>query len=304
MYFKITILSGFGIQDKGLKNSSWLLKRIFIGCIVMMSLLGQCSWARADVELVHTYGNSLGQEVVNIIAVSASRLLPLLPAGYNLIPAASVGFGGPDQGIVVIANFRGIDPTVDQRKPLNQNQVAVDVAILVSQPEEAAQAEVDIPGAFHVYTLAIYTNDARYAASLYRADIPVEFVNKIDYQRNMNDVTGVGDLIVNIPSKDSPFHTLSSGLGYAPVPGAFNAVFWHDGEKGKAVLHFLDQPFQQGTAISHIYTQPASRWDNLFEGGGLGTCDPHPETEYRCVIVPALNLRYDEGTVGKLQLIR
>lgn len=287
-----------------MKFMSLFVMKVLVLWIAVAGLLSQISVARGEVELLHTFGNSLGQEVVNVIAVSTSKLLPLLPNGYNLVPAASVGFGGSDQGIVVIANFRGIDPTVDHRNPLNQNQVAVDVAILVSQPEEAAQTEVDIPGAFHVYALAIYTNDARYAASLHQAKIPVEFVNKIDYQRNMDDVTGVGDLIVSVPSKDSPFHTLSSGLGYAPAPGAFNAVFWHDSEKGKAVLHFLDQPFQQGTAISHIYTQPASRWDNLFEDSGLGACDPHPETEYRCVIVPALNLRYDEGTVGKLRLIR
>lgn len=306
MSYQITRLVGVHVNQRreSGKYSFRLLKRILVGCVVMLGLFGQYNWVRADAELLHTYGNSLGQEVVNVIAVSASKLLPLLPAGYNLVPAASVGFGGPDQGIVVIANFRGIDPTVDHKNPLDQNQVAVDVAILVFEPTEAAEAGVNIPGAFHVYALAIYTNDARYAASLQRAEIPVEFVSKIGYQRSMNDATGVGDLIVSVPSHDSPFHTFSSGLGYAPVPGAFNAVFWHDGGKGKAVLHFLDQPFRQGTAISHIYTQLSSTWDNLFDGGGLGPCDPHPETGYRCVIVPALNLRYDEGTVGKLQLIR
>lgn len=286
-----------------LRYLSKLLMKALIGCVAMLYLLCLTAAARADVAVLHTYGNSLGQEVINVIAVSASKLLPLLPAGYNLVPAASIGFGGPDQGIVAIANFRGIDPTVDHRNPLNQNQVAIDVAILVFEPGEAAQAGVNIPGAFHVYALAIYTNDARYAASLRRAEIPVEFVNKIGYQRNMNDATGVGDLIVSIPSKDSPFATFSSSLGYVPVPGAFNAVFWYNGRKGTAVLHFLDQPFQQGTAISYIYTQPSSTWDNLFDGGGLGPCNPHPATGYKCVIAPAVNLRYDEGTVGKLQLI-
>jgi hypothetical protein len=270
----------------------------------MLCVVGHSASARADVELLHTYGNSQGQEVVNVVAISASKLFPLLPAGYNLVPAASVGFGGPDQGIVVIANFRGIDPTVDRRTPLNENQVAIDVAILVVEPGEAVQAGVSVPGAFHFYALAIYTNDARYAASLRRADIPVEFVSKIGYQRDMDDATGVGDLIVSVPSKDSPFQTFSSGGGYVPMHGAFNAAFWHDGQRGQAVLHFLDQPFRQGTAISHIYTQPNSTWDALFDGGGLGPCDPHPETGYRCVIAPALNLRYDEGTRGRLLLIR
>jgi hypothetical protein len=86
--------------------------------------------------------------------------------------------------------------------------------------------------------------------------------------------------------------------------GAFNAAFWHDSQRGKAVLHFLDQPFRAGTAISHIYTQANGTWDALFDGGGLGPCDPHPETGYRCVIAPALNLRYDEGSRGRLLLIR
>jgi len=291
-------------SEKGARWVSGLVRKALVGCAAMLCVVGHSATARADVELLHTYGNSLGQDVVNVIAISASKLLPLLPAGYNLVPAASIGFGRPDQGIVAIENFRGIDPTVDRRKPLNENQVAIDVAILVVEPGEAVQAGVSIPGAFHIYALAIYTNDARYAASLRRAEIPVEFVNKIGYQRDMNDASGVGDLIVSVPSKDSPFHTFSSGQGYLPMPGAFNAVFWHDGQKGKAVLHFLDQPFRQGTAISHIYTQPNSTWDALFDGGGFGPCDPHPETGYRCVIAPALNLRYDEGTRGRLLLIR
>ena len=113
---------------------SRLLKKALIGGIAALVLLGQSLGARAEVELLHTYGNSLGQEVANVIAVSASKLLPLLPAGYNLVPAASLGFGRPDQGIVAIANFRGIAPTVDGKKPSNQNQVAVDVGILVVEP--------------------------------------------------------------------------------------------------------------------------------------------------------------------------
>lgn len=288
--------------EKCAMEVSKLVRNAFFACAVLLYLVGHSIAARAEVELLHTYGNSLGQEVINVIAIDSSKLISLLPAGYALVPAASVGFGRSDQGIVVIANFRGIDPTVDHRKPLGQNQVAIDVAILVFEPSEAVQAGVSIPGAFHVYALAIYTDDARYAASLRRADIPVEFVNKIGYQRDINDAAGVGNLAVNVPSKDSPFHSFSSGQGYVPVPGAFNAVFWYDGRHGKTVLHFLDQPFRQGTAISQIYTQPGSAWDTLFDGGGLGPCDPHPETGYRCLIAPAVNLRYDEGTEGKLLL--
>lgn len=299
----ITIVTGIDLKSY-LGYFSRIVEKAFVGFVVTLYLLCvTASAARADVEILHTYGSSLGHEVANVIAVNASKLRPLLPEGYTLTSASSVGFGGDDQGVIVIANFRGIDPAIDHRKPHNRNQVAVDVAILVSEPTESAQAGVSIPGAFHFYTLAIYTNDPRYAASLHRAEIPVEFVNKINYQRNINDATGVGELIVNIPSHNSPFHSYSSGQGYMPMPGAFNAVFWYDGFKGKAVLHFHDQPYQQGTAITRIYTEPFSTWDDLFDGGGLGPCDPHPETGYPCVIAPSLNLRYDKGTVGKLWLI-
>jgi len=273
-------------------------------CVVSHSALAHSDEHKAKVEPLHTYGNSLGQEVDTVIAISASKLLPLLPPGYNVVPAAALGFGGPDQGLVVIVDFRGFDPTIDHKKPLKENLLTVDVAILVFEPGEAAHAGVNIPGAFHLYALAIHTNDARYAESLHRADIPVEFVKKIGYHRHMDDATGVGDLIVSVPSEDSPFQTFSSGQGYVSMAGDFNAVFWHDGRKGKAVLHFRSQNFRQGTAISRIYTQPDSAWDALFDGGGLGPCEPHPETGYRCVFAPALNLRYNDGTRGRLLLIR
>lgn len=122
-----------------LRYLSRLVIKARVGCIATLSLLCPITAAWADVELLHTYGNSLGQEVTNVIAVQASKLLPLLPPEYNLVPASSVGFGAPDQGIVVIANFRGIDPTVDHREPLKQNQVAIDVAILVFEPSDAVQ---------------------------------------------------------------------------------------------------------------------------------------------------------------------
>ena len=158
---------GIRLDPEGhVTHSSRLLKETVFGVIGVLSLLGQASGVRAEVQFLHTYGSSLGQEVANVIAVSASKLLPLLPAEYNLIPASSLGFGRADQGIVVIANFRGIDPTVDGGRPSKQNQVAVDVGILVVEPAEATEAKVNIPGAFHLYMLAIYTNDARYAASL------------------------------------------------------------------------------------------------------------------------------------------
>jgi hypothetical protein len=232
-----------------------------------------------------------------------------------LRPANTLGIPGlddPDQGIVAIANFRGIHPTVDGRPTGKRDQVAIDVGILIHEPPKAEQAGVNIPGAFHLYTLAIYTDDARYAASLRSADMPVEFVNKISYQREMLDETGVGgDLLVSVPSRDSPFQTVSSPLEpYALVtdsngsPLPFNVVFWHNGSKGTAALHFLDQPFRQGQAIGQIHTQPESKWAALFSGGGLGPCgSPDAPPDPSCVIAPSVNLKYDDGTLGKLVVI-
>jgi hypothetical protein len=97
--------------------------------------------------------------------------------------------------------------------------------------------------------------------------------------------------------------TFNTGLGYAPAPGAFNAVFWHDRHHEKVALHYLDEPYRIGNAISQIYTKPDSPFEALFEGGGLGPCPTDPETGYSCVTVPSLNLRYDEGSDGHLLLI-
>jgi hypothetical protein len=280
-----------------------LVKTALVSCVAVLCLLGHSAAARADVKLLHTYGSSLGHEVTSIIAVSMSKLLPLVPAGYTIAPAASVGFGGPDQGLVVIVNFQGFDPTLDGRERLRRSQVAIDVGILVVEPAAAAQAGLAIPGAFHFYTRAIYTNDGLYAASLFLAGMPVELVPRIAYRRDM-DATGVGDLAVDVPVRHSPFQTLGTGFGYAPVPGALDGVFWHDNRRSTAALHFHDVPFQQGTALTSVYTKPGSPLDTLLDGGGLGPCAPHPETGYRCVLAPALNLRYDEGTEGRLLLIR
>jgi hypothetical protein len=265
-------------------------------------VIGYATAARGEAEVLHTYGNSLGQEVISVIAVDASRLQPLLPVGYTPVPASAVGFGNSGQGVVVVGNFRGLDYFVDKRTNVH-DQVAIDIVVLVSEPSQAAAAGLNIPGAFHVYALAIYTDDAQYAASFYQTGFPVEYVSKIEYQRGMNDATGVGTLSINVPSKLSPFSTFGTGQGYSRAPGAFNTVFWHEGKKGKTVLHFFDQPFSQGTAISQIYTQPGSRWDNLFNGGGLGPCAPQAGTGYHCITAPALNMRYDEGTKGTLMLI-
>src|SRR5262249_40785394 len=105
-----------------------------------------------------------------------------------------------------------------------------------------------------------------------------------------------------VPAKSSPFYSINTGFGYAPA-GALNAVFWHEGKNGTAALHFRDEPFEQGPALSQIYTQPGSRWDHLIEGGGLGPGTPGPVTGYGSVLSPSLNFRYREGTTGRLMLL-
>ena len=276
------------------------LTRKIAAVVAAVTLLGLSSVVLAEVETLHTYDSSLGHEVTNVIAVSLSKLTPMLPAGYAAVPASLLGFGGTDQGLVVIANVRGFNPAVDGKKPRKHDQVDIDVAIVVFEPAGAAEAGVSIPGAFHLYALAIYTNDARYAETLRKADMPVRFVNKITYERSMDDATGIGELIVNVPSKSNPLKTVNSGQGYAPAPGAFNVVFWHDDHNEKAILHFRNEPFRQGVAFSNIYTRPGSEWQMLFDGGGLGACPPDPETGYSCVIAPSLNWRYDGGWRGRL----
>src|SRR4051812_29182165 len=41
-----------------------------------------------DAVLLHTYETGFATEIANTIPVSAAQLLPLLPAGYELVPAA------------------------------------------------------------------------------------------------------------------------------------------------------------------------------------------------------------------------
>src|ERR1700730_4667881 len=192
-----------------------LFKRTLVACIAALGLVGQSFVDRANAQVLHTYGNSLGHEVVSVITVSASKLRPLVPPEYTILPASNLMFGSPDQGIVTIANFQGINPTVDQRPSSRQPQVAIDVGILVVEPVEAATAGVNIPGAFHLYALTIFTNDAQYAASLRTGDMPVEFVDRIGYQREMDDATGIGDLIVSVPAQHPILYSINTGQGYA-----------------------------------------------------------------------------------------
>lgn len=256
----------------------------------------------ANAGILHTYSNSLGHEVASLIPVDATKLVPLLPAGYDIVSAAALGVGAPSDGIVVLANFRGFDQTVDARNA-GQEYVSVWVAILVAEPAEAAEVGVDIPGAFHGYALGAHVNSAEVFASLQIADLPVELLGSIGYQRGMDDASGVGDVLVTVPAKDAPFSSFHhSEQGYAPA-GAVDAVFWYDGRMGRAALHYHGEHSRQGFAVSQIYTEAQGALGSLIDGGGWGPCDPDPVTGHSCVIAPAFNLRYDEGSVGRLLLV-
>jgi hypothetical protein len=190
--------------------------RNLCGCVVGLGVLAVGLASRANADLLHTYGASLGQEVSNLVAVSMSKLLPLLPSGYTIVPASTLSLGRPDQGIVVIANVRVFDLTVDGRNRRERPKVAVDVGVLVAEPAEATVAGLNIPGAFHLYALAIYSDDVPYAESLLRAHMPVRFASKIQYQRDMDDTSGVGNLFVSVSNPHSAFFLLTRGLATHP----------------------------------------------------------------------------------------
>jgi hypothetical protein len=271
--------------------------------VVLGSIVTAASAAVPRATVTHTVGNAEGHEVINLVAVDTPKLLRLVPPGYTIIPASALGVGGQGQGLLVIANFQGIGPTVDGRSTGKDMQVAIDVGILVAEPPQAPQAGLDIAGAFHLYTLAIYTDDAVYARALQSADVPATFVPSIGYQRQMDDATGVGSVVMTLPARTPLLKTVTTSEGYAPMPGAFNAVLWHKGRKGTAALHFLDEPFLQGAAIAQVYTPPLTPGDAIVDGVGLGPCPPDPVTHFRCVIAPSLNLRYTQGTRGTLTVL-
>jgi hypothetical protein len=252
----------------------------------------------------HTYSDSLGQEVDNLVAVDASRLQPLLPPGYVIVPASNFfGVGRANQGVVAIVNFRGMHPLIDGISVLD-NDVAIDVGIVVAEPAAAAGAGLSIPGAFHLYTLAIYTNDPLYAVVLFADAMPVQYVPGITYQRNMDDATGVGVVTVNVPNLGSPFMTVTTGYGYALATGALDAVFWHNSLVGQTALHFHDIPYRIGNAAGQVYVKPQSWLAALLNDGGSGACPPDPTTGYACVVAPSFNLHFDNGGQGTLLLIQ
>jgi hypothetical protein len=251
------------------------------------------------VTALHTYRVTTAWEMAQTIPVRAATLRPLLPDGYALLPADALGLGGADQGIVVIVNFQGRDPVIDQRPPARHDRIAIDVGIVVAAPATAAAAGLDVPGAFHFYTLAMYSDDAPYAASLRAAGMPMTLLPQITYDRQIDDASGVGTLTVRVPDRRAPFHSRTEAVGYQPV-AAFDAIFWHAARQGVLALQFHLDPVRQGQALSQLSAAPESRWGRLLLDGGLGPCPADPASGDGCVRTPALNLRYDQGDIGRL----
>jgi len=282
-----------------MKRMAQFVKSILSTCLLTLCLLGGSAPAHAGVIVLHTYSVSLAHEIDNAIAVDAARLSPLLPAGYDVVPASALGVGGPGDGIVVIVNFEGLTSVVDSQPPSKENRIDIAVAILVAEPAQAAAAGLSFPGAFHLYTLARYSNDAPYFASLTSADIPIEFVPELTYQRQIDDKTGVGQLAVNVPVKDSSFETFNTVTGYIDT-GSLHAIFWHNGPQGITALNFNVPVIRQANGFSQVFTQPGSMLSTLITGGGFGPCMQDSETGFGCVLTPSLSFSFDEGDTGQL----
>lgn len=257
---------------------------------------------KPDAVLLHTYETRFATEVANTIPVGADVLAPLLPEGYELAPASTLGLGDDDEGLVVIFNFHGTNNSIDRRRSRQRSSTRIDLLILVNEPPAAGLIDADIPGAFHFYSLAYYTDDAEFAASLRSVDMPVEFVPRTTFDADLNDA-GEGTITVNVPSKASSFYSDNTMLALAPA-APLNGVFWYEGQRGTSVLHFqIDEP-HQGPALSLIFTEPDSPLGLLLDGGGFGPGPDDPATGYPSVITPSRNLFYPHGSRGWLWLIR
>jgi hypothetical protein len=228
-------------------------------------------------------------------------LTPLLPEGYALAPAAMLGLGGWDEGVVVIFNFHGSENSIDNRRSRNRTSTRIDLLVWVMEPAAAGLIGADIPGAFHFYSLAYYTDDVEFAASLRSAGMPVEFVPQTTYDRDM-DLTGAGTVAVNVPSRFSPFFSTTASAGHAPA-GPLNGIFWHESKRGTAALQFQIDLTEQGQAQSLIFTEPGNPLHQLLTGGSFGPGPIDPATGYESVLTPSLNLFYPQGSVGRLLLV-
>jgi hypothetical protein len=274
-----------------------------LGNVSVFLILAICvAPVHAAVDILHTYSVSQAHEIDNLIAVDASKLAGLLPPGYVMVPASALGVGGTNQGIVLIDNFEGLNPVTDSVASNVHSRIAIDVAIVVAEPPKAAEAGLAIPGAYHFYTLTMASNDAPYVKSLID-HMPIQRVPQIFYQWAISDTTGIGDLIVAVPGKDSALATINHAYGYGPTAGPLHAVFWHDGADGTTALHFNVPIFRQSNATSYIFTKPGSALAKLLQGGGTGSCPTDRKTGFICVSAPSLSFSFDHGDTGQLVLI-
>jgi hypothetical protein len=252
------------------------------------------------VQVLHSYQTATAWEIATLVPVDLTKVTPLLPDGFQPVPASAVGVGTAAQGVVVLAQYQGIDGQVDSSTP--RTLTAIDEAILIAPPADAALAGVDIPGAFHFYAIHIFTDDAPYAATLHEAGMPVSIVPNIAYDRQIDDASGMGSLGVALNSDHSSLQTLSTASGYQPA-GTLVVVFWFKSDQGEGVLDLQHADYKQGPATSRVYPEAGSQLDSLLAGGGLGDCGSDPVTGDPCILAPALDLRYPIGSRGKLILI-
>jgi hypothetical protein len=269
--------------------------------VALIASAANASPPQAKVRTLHTYQTGFATEVAHTTPVPAANLTPLLPEGYVLAPAALLGLGGWDEGVVVIFNFHGSENSIDNRRLRNRASTRIDLLVWVMEPAAAKLIGADNPGAFHFYSLAYYTDDVEFAASLRSAGMPVEFVPQTTYERDM-DLTGAGTVAVNVPSRWTPFYSSTTAFGHVPA-GPLNGIFWHESKRGTAALQFQIDVTEQGQAQSLIFTEPGNPLNWLLEGGSFGPGPTDPTTGYESVITPSLNLFYPLGSVGRLWLI-
>ncbi|MFE6833417.1 hypothetical protein ACFVFI_01040 [Streptomyces sp. NPDC057705] len=255
----------------------------------------------AGVQVLHNYQFSFAAEVSNAIRVNKTKLLPFLPDGYTPVPASDFGVGGENDGVVAIVNICDENLSVDGT-PSRRTTLVQDVGILVREPADAAAAGLGIPGAFHIYLLALYTDNRPYADSLRSGDIPVQFVPNITHDRRIDDV-GVGKLTVRVPARKDPYYSLNEASGFSST-GEVAAILWHEGKKGTAALNFRFDLAQQGPAQSQVFTKPGTRLNRLLIGGGLGPGPTDPKTGFESINTPSLAFQYPQGGSGSLILIK
>ncbi|MEV5314162.1 hypothetical protein [Streptomyces sp. NPDC052610] len=244
---------------------------------------------------------SFATEMANAVRVDKAKLAPLLPEGYEPVPASALGLGSENDGVFVFVNVCNENFAIDGK--VSQRTSLVNIpSILVREPADAAAAGLNIPGAFHIYPLDIHIDDRAYVDSLRSADMPVHFIPDITHDRRIDDA-GVGDLTVRVPARKNPFSSLNEGLGFTST-GRVDVIVWYEGDKGTAALTFRFDVAQQGPARSQVFTKPGTELNRILGGGGLGPGPTDPKTGFESIRTPSLSFQYPQGGSGSLILIK